>query len=496
MVNTVMTKLKIIFIAVFLVTVLAFPCQALSTGTAYMYDANGNSYASPEAYVPSKFISGISLKTGAFSTPQDIYVDSNRNIYISDTGNNRIIVVDKNLHVTRIVNEVLIQGEKSALSNPNGIFFGNDGLLYICDTGNSRVIALDSNNNVCRNITGDDIIAVNENLQFRPEKVVADNEGIVYIVSSDIYQGILQYDTEDKFVGFFSPNEVTVSIGVRLKAMWKRIFSEEQYNYTEKILPVAYNNLFIGTQQLIYTTAIGVEQGNEIKCMNAMGTNILVTPQIQRGEVSYGDLETSYENNTLIKSNFVDVCADEDGMFAALDETRQRVFLYDSECNLICVFGSKGSTLGQFISARAIEKCGKDFLVLDSETGRITFFTPTEYIEKVIDALAYYKAGKYEESVNKWENILSYDSNYTIAYRSIGRAYLQRGDTEKAMKMLKKGNDRFYYSLALKENRKEFLRNNLLWILPVVIIVITVIIIGIKKIRLWLLSYRTNRRGR
>ena len=241
MVNTVMTKLKIIFIAVFLVTVLAFPCQALSTGTAYMYDANGNSYASPEAYVPSNFISGISLKTGAFSTPQDIYVDSNRNIYISDTGNNRIIVVDKNLHVTRSVNEVLIQGEKSALSNPNGIFFGNDGLLYICDTGNSRVIALDSNNNVRRNITGDDIIAVNENLQFRPEKVVADNEGIVYIVSSDIYQGILQYDTEDKFVGFFSPNEVTVSIGVRLKAMWKRIFSEEQYNYTEKILPVAYN---------------------------------------------------------------------------------------------------------------------------------------------------------------------------------------------------------------------------------------------------------------
>ena len=48
----------------------------------------------------------------------------------------------------------------------------------------------------------------------------------------------------------------------------------------------------------------------------------------------------------------------------------------------------------------------------------------------------------------------------------------------------------------LKENRKDFLRNNLLWILPVVIIVITVIIIGIKKIRLWLLSYRTNRRGR
>lgn len=162
----------------------------------------------------------------------------------------------------------------------------------------------------------------------------------------------------------------------------------------------------------------------------------------------------------------------------------------------MCFRKQWAAPLGQFISARAIEKCGKDFLVLDSETGRITFFTPTEYIEKVIDALAYYKAGKYEESVNKWENILSYDSNYTIAYRSIGRAYLQRGDTEKAMIMLKKGNDKFYYSLALKENRKEFLRNNLLWILPVVIIVITVIIIGIKKIRLWLLSYRTNRRGR
>ncbi len=482
-------KRFVLIIFVFLLSriCLSLPCSAITVNDGYMYDEDNRSYHAPDSYTAQNVIYGEDISVGALNDPQDLYIGE-KNIYIADTGNNRIIVTDLEFNTIEIIDFVMDNGEKSELFEPEGVFYGADGLIYICDTENFRVVAIDNKRNVIRKIEGDDLIAVNENIKFKPSKVAVDKDSTVYVVAPDIYQGILQYNEKDEFMGFFAPNEVKVTVAVRLTAMWKDIFSDEQQDKMEKNLPLPYNNIYIGENGYIYTTAENVEAGDEIKCLNALGNNILRTPQTLRGTVTFGDLETSYENGALISSSFVDIHTDADGMFCAIDSTRGRIFQYDRECNMISIFGGKGEEKGKFKKPVAIEKLGESYLVLDADCASITVFEPTNYINKVHTALKKYNNGLYSESVEEWQEVLKLNSNYVIAFRSIGRALLQEGNYTQAMEMLEKGNDPYFYSMALKEYRKEFIRENLIWILPVAIVLIVVLIIAIKRIRKWLIG--------
>lgn len=159
-----------------------------------------------------------------------------------------------------------------------------------------------------------------------------------------------------------------------------------------------------------------------------MGVDILQPEGKAYGLGKFGDLETSYEDYKEVTSAFVDVHADKSGILCGADSTRGRLFLYDADCSLIAVFGDTGDTRGAFRSLVAIDKLGDNYLALDSEKASLTVFAPTDYMRAVLDALSYYSAGRYVESVDLWEGVLQRNSGFTLAYRSIGRAYFQEGD--------------------------------------------------------------------
>lgn len=479
---------KTVVLILLIMSTLTFSCSALSQDTSYMYNGKNESYTAPVAYSVGKVLSGIDMGTTALNSPQDLYVHDDGTIYIADTKNNRIVIVDSDFNFIREVSEFTDGGEVKKLNGPKGIFYGPDNLLYICDTGNNQIIALDGNNNVVKKDMGKDLVAVNPNLEFKPEKIAVDKDLTIYVVDSNVYQGIYQYDSNLKFQSFFAPNEVKVSAAVRIQYMWKNIFSDEMNDYMQKTLPAPYNNIFMSSDNYIYTTAMGVELGDEVKCLNALGKNILVTPQTMLGEVAYGDLEISYEGTTEITSEFVDIHCDDKGIISALDTKRGRIFQYDKECNLVCIFGGMGSNKGSFVKPVAIEKLGDEYIVLDSSTNSITTFIATDYIRAVYSALDYYNKGLYEDSVDLWQNVLSMNNNYTIAYKSIGRAYLQQGYYKEAMDVLKEGNDKYFYSMALKEYRKEYIRANMWWMVILVVVVLVGVVIGAKRLKFWLQS--------
>ena len=481
-------KILILLLTIVWLSAICFPCMALREEPVYAYDPNGTSIPAPVSYKVKSVLYGKDVGVDNLWNPEDLYTDADGFMYIADTGNDRIVVLNSRFGLHRIIDKVWLDKEQSSLSHPKGVFKAADGLLYICDTENRRVIGIDKDQKVVRHMTGDDLIVVNENIDFRPEKVAVSDDGTVYVVASDIYQGIIQYGSNNQFNNFFAPNDVEVTADVLVLNMWKNLFSAEQQDAMEKTLPAPYNNIFMSKDRLLYTTASNVKVGDEIKCMNSLGVNILRTPQYKNGGAAFGDLEVSYENNEYVKSRFIDVHADETAMFCALDATRNRLFQYDKECNLISIFGGIGTQEGQFSKAVAVDKLGDCYLVLDGERGSITVFEPTAYTKDVLQALTYYNKGLYVESVEKWQNILKQNSNFAIAYRSIGRAYLQEGKSKQAMEMLKKGEDKYYYSLALKEYRKEFTRGNLLWMIGLVIVLVVGIIWTGKYIRKKLIS--------
>jgi len=90
---------------------------------------------------------GGPASAAAMCKPAHVAVDQQGNLFISDTGNNRIRRVD---HATRIISTVAGNGtrgfsgdggpaDKAALNSPQGIAVDSHGVLYILDTGNSRI---------------------------------------------------------------------------------------------------------------------------------------------------------------------------------------------------------------------------------------------------------------------------------------------------------------------------------------------------------------------
>lgn len=114
----------------------------------YTYTESGI-YPEPQAIVPDKVINsntiGIENLGGvALNSPQDlVQFDLNEFIIISDTGNNRIVVLDKDMRtVKQIISSWQNKGNADTFNSPNGLFiYDNDEyLLYVCDTMNKRVV--------------------------------------------------------------------------------------------------------------------------------------------------------------------------------------------------------------------------------------------------------------------------------------------------------------------------------------------------------------------
>ena len=84
----------------------AFSLPVLAEGnvpyTTYNYNYWGDIVYTPAAYEPDKVVTGGNLiyngeSIGNFFSPQDICVSDAGLIYLADTGNNRIVVMDGNM---------------------------------------------------------------------------------------------------------------------------------------------------------------------------------------------------------------------------------------------------------------------------------------------------------------------------------------------------------------------------------------------------------------
>ncbi|QJD85675.1 cadherin-like beta sandwich domain-containing protein [Cohnella herbarum] len=94
--------------------------------------------------------------------PRGIVFDSNGNLYIADSGGNRVRKVDKSTGIITTVAGTGAQGfsgdggqaEDAQLAYPSGIAFDAAGNLYISDTGNNRVRRVDADDGIITTVAG------------------------------------------------------------------------------------------------------------------------------------------------------------------------------------------------------------------------------------------------------------------------------------------------------------------------------------------------------
>ena len=133
--------LAVILSLVFSVSAFAAPYQNYTVTESGIYQ-------DPQAYTPDVVVDscviGIENLDGkSLSNPQDLtQFDATGYIIISDTGNNRIVVLDKDLKtVKQIIASWDNKGTEDTFNTPNGLFLHEETkYLYVCDTENKRVV--------------------------------------------------------------------------------------------------------------------------------------------------------------------------------------------------------------------------------------------------------------------------------------------------------------------------------------------------------------------
>ena len=458
------------------------------TNYTYNYDFWNEQVASPDAYRVSAYILGTTLGVGHFRDPQGLFIRDNR-IYICDSGNNRIIKVEVQENgehvVVANVSSVIIDGVESRFNYPMDVFENRDGKIFIADTNNNRVLILDKEWNFINVIykPDDDSLRnlddgeISEFTDFLPFKLVVDFANRIFVQARNINKGLMEFvrtrqreEQEEhieswEFAGFMGANKVNVNI---IDYIWKLISTQAQRDRMQLFIPTEYTNVALDRDGFIYVTnATG--QIDPVRRLNAMGQDIL----IRNGyEDPVGDLVYGTAANIRGPSRFIDVVAFDNDSYACFDRNRGRIFMYDFQGNLLYAFGGVGNREGLFIMPVALDRMGYSLYALDSRSAAITRFDLTDYGTLINKALEEYRAGRYESSAEEWEKVLKMNGNYDLAYIGIGRAALRQGDYLKAMRYYKLKHYREGYGKAFQLYRKIWMEENLWWILIVLGVVI------------------------
>ena len=145
----------------------------------YNYDSKRNIVFTPAAYVPEEVFFGRNLACGDFSGPKDMFITKGGTMYVADTGNNRIVVMNTQMELLRVIDSFDNQGETDTFKNPSGVYCDEEGTLYIADTDNMRIVILDAQGSLVDIIRDPESDVLEEGFKFVPLKVSVDYAGRV-----------------------------------------------------------------------------------------------------------------------------------------------------------------------------------------------------------------------------------------------------------------------------------------------------------------------------
>ena len=467
------------------------PSGAGTVRADYRYDSFGNAIPSQYSYVAEADYNGLQLGVGAFNSPTDLYVSNDNLIYIVDAGNDRIVILDEEYQVRKVVEAFSMEGEAVSIKGVTGIFVHTDGLLYLADKAEGRILVLDQDGNIVRCITRPDSALLQESstTTFLPRKVLVDSRDIIYMLSENSTQGAYMIDPQGDFLGFYGRNEVQLTFRRLYELAMRRFASEEQRSKMQNFIPVEFANFDIDQEGFIYTvTAYSESPMNDemVKKLNPLGNNIYT------GEVlTWGDMPEMLGEKYIYHTAYTDIAVDEDGFAFALDAYSGRIFWYDDVGCQQAVFGGGGAYLGAFTTPAAIDTLNGNVLVLDSAKNNITVFEPTYFGGLVKEAFLMFNKGLYAESRELFEEIVRMDANYDWAYAGLGRAYYEEGQWEKAKECFERsGVATGYYSEVKEDLRNRSLKENFTGIFFGIIIGCFVLIIAGKLLSAWLAERR------
>ena len=468
----------------------SLPVSAITPYSTYTYSIDGFALMSPDAYTPDRDINSAYMGVDpAIDDPRDLFVDDNKNIYVADAANNRIVVLDRYYKLKFYINEFVNgQGVKDSLKNPSGVYVTADK-IYVADTDNNRIVMYELDGTFYKVIEEPDSDVFPEGSIYKPVAIAVDNYGRIYVISSTTYMGVIAINEEGDFQGFIGAQKVSVSA---IDILWRRFQTKEQRKLSQQYVSTEFNNITIDDNGFIYVTTSSIKENQQqaairsksgtyapVKKLNTAGSDIMKRNGFfgPGGEVNVTNLSTAEITGA---SKIIDAAIGPDETWSIIDEKRSKVYTYDSEGNLLFIFGDKGQQLGNIQSIEAIAYLDTDILVLDKTADAISVFRRTEYGDLLLSAIRNTNERNYDTTIDYWTEILKRNNNFDTAYIGIGKSLYRSAQYEESLDYYKSAYDTKNYSESYKEIRKNWIAKYIA-LIPIVVIAIIVLLVLFNK---------------
>lgn len=468
----------------------SLPVSAITPYSTYTYSIDGFALMSPDAYVPDREINSAYMGVDpAIDDPRDLFVDEYKNIYIADAANNRIVVLDRYFKLKFYINEFVNgQGVKDSLKNPSGVYVTSDK-VYVADTDNNRIVMYELDGTFYKVIEEPDSDVFPEGSIYKPVAIAVDHYGRIYVISSTTYMGVIAINEDGDFQGFIGAQKVSVSA---IDILWRRFQTKEQRKLSQQYVSTEFNNITIDDNGFIYVTTSSIDANQQqaairskagtyapVKKLNTAGSDIMKRNGFfgPGGEVNVTNVSTAEITGA---SKIIDAAVGPEETWSIIDEKRSKVYTYDSEGNLLFIFGDKGQQLGNIQSIEAIAYLDNDILLLDKTADSISVFRRTEYGDLLLSAIRNTNERNYDTTIDYWTEILKRNNNFDTAYIGIGKSLYRSAEYEESLEYYKSAYDTKNYSESYKEIRKNWI-SKYIALIPVVAIVLIVLLVLFNK---------------
>jgi len=402
------------------------PVQAITQQSApyvtYTIGPNGRYVQTQTAYEPAGYFDmDLTLRS-----PEDMMRVGNQ-LYVADTGNNRVVRFDMQTGE----GEILVAG----LSQPTGIHVNEAGELYIADKTDRVIYHYDASMTLLKTYQRPTEPIFGEDSPFVPVKVTTGPRGILYVVGEGSTAGLMQLNAQGEFIGFFATNITSFS--------WLETVSNF-FGITRAMnIPTSPTNVGLDDKGSVYTVS-NLDQ-HQVKKFNIASQTILSMSQgnqpISIHINDFGNIFTLANNGIITE--------------------------YDSYGNLIFQFG--GLDQGNRISGLYVNPIDlladaeQNLWVLDKSTGKIQLLQRSEFALMIHQGLINFKEGIYD--LEQWENVLRMNSMFALANASLARGHYRLQAYQEALQYYAIAFDRQGFSEAFWQLRYTWLEFNLGYVL-------------------------------